>query len=316
MKNPSPAKDLAENLRIRQFRVDFDANAALISAPRHNATTLMSKEITESTGPLGEISQGPGAFEQFLDRNQKGIAVLAILLALGAAGLVVQRGISRSHERNAGAAFNRAIDIPSLQEIIREHPKTAAGGSAVVMLADSQWKDGQQDAAVTTLRDFLDNNGNHPARHTARASLGSKLMAQGKSEDAAREFRELADDPSAAFIAPYALIALGDIAKAGGKLDEAEGLYQRVRNGFPDSPFADGASRRLTLLKAVPPAEIDPPAPESADESITEPTSETSPEAGETTPEETPQESAPADEAPESSPEESPDSTLSGTPEN
>ena len=39
----------------------------------------MSDDTKETSVPLAEISQGPNAFEAFLDRNQKGIIVLAIL---------------------------------------------------------------------------------------------------------------------------------------------------------------------------------------------------------------------------------------------
>jgi len=233
----------------------------------------MSKEITEATGPLGEISQGPSAFDTFLDRNQKGIAVLAILLVIGAAALVVQRGISKSNERNAGTALNRAEDAASLQSLIKEFPDTAAEGSAMLLLADRQWEEGQQDAAITTLRDFLAKDGKHPASLTARASLGAKLMAQGKAKEATLVFEDLVGDPTASYIAPYALIGLGDIAKANGKPDDAEIFYQRVRTDFPDSPFSDGASRRISLLKATAPTEVDPPAPE--------PAPETAPETGE-----------------------------------
>lgn len=231
----------------------------------------MSKEITEPTGPLGEISQGPSAFDAFLDRNQKGIAVLAILLVIGAAALVVQRGISKSNQQNAGAALNRAEDAASLQSLIKEFPDTPAEGSAMLLLADRQWEDGQQDAAITTLRDFLAKDGKHPASQTARASLGAKLLAQGKADEATRVFEDLVGDPTASYIAPYALIGLGDIAKADGKPDDAEIFYQRVRTDFPDSPFSDGANRRISLLKATAPTEIDPPPPEPAPETTTEP---------------------------------------------
>jgi len=263
----------------------------------------MSKEITEPTGPLGEISQGPSAFDAFLDRNQKGIAALAILLVIGAAALVVQRGISKSNERNAGAALNRAEDAASLQSLIKEFPDTAAEGSAMLLLADRQWQDGQQDAAITTLRDFLAKDGKHPASHTARASLGAKLLAQGKADEAARVFEDLAGDPTAGFIAPYALIGLGDIAKADGKPDDAETFYQRVRTDFPDSPFTDGASRRINLLKATAPAEIDPPpAPEPSEEPSFDPgpipvPAPSIPEAPAPVTEEVPEESAPAEPA-------------------
>ncbi len=75
----------------------------------------MSADLKESSVPLAEISQGPNAFEAFLDRNQKGIVVLAILLAIGAVGLVIYRGIETSRQESAGAALTKAADLASFQ---------------------------------------------------------------------------------------------------------------------------------------------------------------------------------------------------------
>lgn len=224
----------------------------------------MSADLSQSPIPLAEISQGPNAFELFLDRNQKNLIVLAILLALGVAALVVYRGIEQSHEESAGAALNKAEDLTSLQTVIQEHAGTAAASSAMVILAERQWTDGQQDAALETLRKFISANPAHPALPTAQASLASKLMTQGKSAEATEMFKALADNPTARFIAPYALISLGDIAKLAGDPVTAEISYKRVQTDFSDSQFADTAKRRIAALKAKMPAEIEaPPTPKT-----------------------------------------------------
>jgi tetratricopeptide (TPR) repeat protein len=133
----------------------------------------------------------------------------------------------------------------------------------MVLLADRQWTAAKQDEAIATLRNFIAKSPDHPAAPTAKASLGAKLMAQGKSADASKVFSELASDPAARFIAPYALVALGDIAKAAGKLSEAEGAYTKAKTDFPGSSFAEIANGRLASVKAKAPVEIEP-APPSA----------------------------------------------------
>jgi len=222
----------------------------------------MSAENTNAPVPLAEISQGPNAFEQFLDRNQKNLVVLAVVLALGAAGYVVYNGIETSGQETAGNALNKAEDLSSLQSVADQYPDTAAAGSATVLLANKQWTEGQQDAAIATLQKFIAAEPNHPAIPTAQASLGAKLMTQGKSAEANKIFETLAANPSAKYIAPFALISLGDIAKAGGDLEKAEASYKKVNESFPDSSFAETAGRRLAILKAKPPVEVEaPPAP-------------------------------------------------------
>jgi predicted negative regulator of RcsB-dependent stress response len=231
----------------------------LIGLPQFLTDFLMSAEHPESPTPLAEISQGPSAFEQFLDNNQKNLIILTVLLVIGAAALVVYRGIEKSRQETAGAALNKAADLPSLQAVIQEHAGTHAAGSAMVLLAENQWNAGQQDAAITTLRNFISANADHPAFPTAQASLGSKLMAQGKSADASAVFQQIADDPKARFITPYALISLGDIARAAGDLDKAEASYNRAKTDFPDSSFTDTATQRIASLRATPPVEVEPP---------------------------------------------------------
>ena len=219
----------------------------------------MSTDLTESPVPLAEISQGPNAFEAFLDRNQKGIVVFAILLAIGAVALVIYRGVETSRQQTAGAALTKAADLAALQAVVTEHAGTTAGGSAMVLLANSQWTAGKQDDAVATLRKFIADSPEHPAIPTAKANLASKLVAQGKSGDAAKLFEELASDPAARFIAPFALISLGDISKAAGELEKADASYTKAKTDFPDSSFAGTATRRLAILKTKPPVEIEPP---------------------------------------------------------
>lgn len=219
----------------------------------------MSADLKESPVPLAEISQGPNAFEEFLDRNQKGLVVLAILLALGAVALVIYRGIETSRQETAGAALTKATDLASFQAVVDGHADTTAASSAMVLLADSQWTAGKQDDAIATLRKFIAAAPAHPAIPSAKANLGAKLMAQGKSGDAAKVFDEIVADPAARFIAPFALISLGDLAKSSGDLEKAEASYNKVKNDFPESSFADTANRRVANLKAKPPVGIDPP---------------------------------------------------------
>lgn len=222
----------------------------------------MSADLKESTIPLAEISQGPNAFEAFLDRNQKGIVVFAILLALGAVAAVVYRGVESSRQETAGAELTKAEDLAALQAVVTGNPNTTAAGSAMVLLANSQWTAGKKDEAVSSLQKFISAYPEHPAVPSAKANLASKLMAQGKSGDASKIFDDLVADPAARYIAPFALISLGDISKAAGDTEKAEASYNKAKTSFPDSSFAETANRRLAILKTKPPAEIEaPPTP-------------------------------------------------------
>jgi predicted negative regulator of RcsB-dependent stress response len=197
-----------------------------------------------------------------LDRNQKNMIVLSITVAVATAAYLVYQGVASSKEHTAGAALCKATDLPALQDVIKSYSGTAAAGTATLPLAERQWIEAQQDAAIATLKSFIAANPKHPARPGAQASLAGKLKTQGKLPEAKKLFQELADDPAAAYLAPYALVSLGDLARASGETDhteQAEKFYQKAKSGFPGSSFGTTIDQRLALLKAKLPVEIDPP---------------------------------------------------------
>jgi predicted negative regulator of RcsB-dependent stress response len=219
----------------------------------------MSEHTTldATTGaPLGEISQAPPALEVFLDKHQMKLVILAALLAIGAAAYVVYEGIEQSNEETAGGLLAKAEDISDLQGVVKNHEGTAAADSAIVLLAERQWEDSQEDDAIATLKSFIESGAGHPALPSAKSSLASKLLVQGKQDEASELFHELADDSDTRFLAPYAWISIGDIELSKGNTEAAAKAYGTVGKEFPGSPFAQEANQRGLLLKAKAPEEV------------------------------------------------------------
>jgi len=238
----------------------------------------MSTDLKNSPVPLAEISQGTNAFDDFLDRNQKNLVVFALFVALAGVAFVVYRGINKSNEETAGLALVKSKDAASLQKVVDEFPKTTATGSALLLLGNKQWDDGQQDAGIANLQKLIAEHPNHPAIPAAQASLASKLMTQGKTAEASKLFESLSKSPAASYLAPFALISLGDLAKAGGDLTNAEDFYGQVKSKFPDSPFAQTSGSRMADLKAKAPTEIEPPpAPPTAAPAAATPSASSAP---------------------------------------
>jgi predicted negative regulator of RcsB-dependent stress response len=223
----------------------------------------MAEDSADTPRPLAEISHGPSAFEAFLERNQKGMIALGIVLVAATAGWIVVKGIKDGAEKDAGAVLVKSEGVPELQALVKDKPDTAAAGSAQLVIAAKQWEAGQQEAAVETLKGFISSKPEHPGVISAKASLASRLMQMGQKDEAQKLFNELVGDPAARYVAPYALMSLGDMQKAEGKLDEAEQSYKKAQNDYGNAnPFANQAGQRLKLLRFKAPAEIDaPPAP-------------------------------------------------------
>jgi len=232
----------------------------LIGSATQALTITMPKDLNDSPQLLGEISQAPSAFEQFLERNQKALLVLAILAAVGGCGFVIYRGVQTGNENEAGANLVKADDLPALQAITANFPATAAGSSAIVLTAEKQWSSGQKDLAIETLNSFIKSKPQHPAIPSAQASLGSKLMSLGKNAEAAAAFQAVVDNKNGRFLAPYALTQLGDLAKLAGDTDKAKGFYDRAQSDYPGSSFGRLSSQHLVSVKAKPPTEVEAPA--------------------------------------------------------
>ena len=221
----------------------------------------MPEDTTPSIAPLAEINLGPSKFEQFLENNQKTLAILLSVEVVAIAVYIVTRGVNKSREQSAGVALSNAKNATALQEVISNHANTNAAASAKLLLADMQAGEGKTGDAIKTLQDFIATNTDHPAKPTASAKLAAKLMSENKTAEASAIFQDLVSDPQARYIAPYALICLGDIAKAGGDPAKAESYFNQVKTEFAESSFASIAAERLATVKTKPPVEVEPAAP-------------------------------------------------------
>lgn len=218
----------------------------------------MSETQSDSPTPLAEISHGPSKFEEFLENNQKLLILVTILIALGAAGYVVWLGVEKGKQEAAGAQMIGAMNADELESMIDEHAGTNAAKSAKLLLAEAQWNSDEREASISTLRNFLANEANHPAATNAKASLASKLVAEGMTDEAVPMFQDLVDDPATRHLSAFALISLGDIAATRGDVDKAKSYYERIKAEFSDSDFSASATSRLGDLGAAAPIVVVP----------------------------------------------------------
>lgn len=235
-------------------------------------------ELPSTPVPLGEIVQGPSAFEQFLDRHQKALAVTAVVCALGIGGWMVNRTIQADQALAAGSALFAAKDPAALEKVSTDFAGTPAAVTASLAASDLLWKNDKQDEAIQHLRDILANHSTHPAAAVAQQSLGLRLLAQGKMDDAQSAFEAVLVRTDARYLAPIAHISLGDIAKSAGKIEVAEKHYRTVIDDFSDSSFLNTAQDRLKFLSYQAPTEIEPPpSVEEPPASLAQPTDDEEP---------------------------------------
>ncbi len=139
-------------------------------------------------------------------------------------------------------------------KIAAEYPGTRTAERALVLGATALFKNGKYAEAQAQFQKYLDT---HPAdAFSAPAALGlaACLDAQGKTEPAATAYRRVIgsfSDPNSVDAAKF---ALAKIDEQGGKLTDAESLYQDVARSNPNTPLgSEAAFRAIQLMRKLPP---------------------------------------------------------------
>jgi predicted negative regulator of RcsB-dependent stress response len=221
----------------------------------------MTEPIAPDAIPLGEILQGPSKFEEFLEKNKKILLVATLLIAIGILLYNVTNTMRDDEENAAAAALVAAKDIAALESVRTEYADSPAAITAEFLLARKLWESGQQDASISALRELIAKHPNKPVSSMARQSLANSLLAQGKTADAAVVYEEVANDPSSTFLAPHALIALGDIRAKANDKENAKSQYEKVAANYPSSDLKQSAQERIDFLSFELPVEVEPPPP-------------------------------------------------------
>lgn len=238
---------------------------------------IMSENTDQNpeTGPspIGEISQGPSAFEAFLDANQKKLIIVGILAILCLVGYVIVTGLQKKAKEDAAAAVADARTVPQFEVVSKEYAGENAGGSAVILKSQLLWDDQQQQEAIASLESFVSEYPEHPAVGSAYASLGSYQQQLENLDKAKEAFQKAADSESAA--SSLALLSLGDLALQGGEDEKAKEIYNKIVSEYETSHLQvkSMAQNRLKLVNVDSPAEKapEPPKPAITPSAITPP---------------------------------------------
>jgi predicted negative regulator of RcsB-dependent stress response len=181
---------------------------------------------------------------------------ILVLLAVAAWG-----GYRLYSERRADTATNllaAATTAADFQKIIAQYPRTPAGESAYLFLAEEQRKEKKFSEANATLQAFIDKYPKHELKGTARIAMAGNLESLGKRDEALTIYQRLVADDPESFIAPTALIAEVPILKAKNQIEEARRTCETILTKYRERLFASEAQHYLQLLKPATPAATTP----------------------------------------------------------
>ena len=219
--------------------------------------------MEDSPTPIAELEHGPSKLDEFLEKNQKKLIILALLIFLGVIAYVFMTGLEKKTATEAGSAFMQATDEESLNKVIIDYSNSSTAGTAAIAIAQLRTNEDK----VAALNHFIATYPDHPGIPTKLLELSLIQMNDGKNSDAEITLNKLMANGNAAYLMPRAKIALADIAVSNNEIEKAEQLYTEAKEA--SSNFSGVADERLLYLKAKEPVLVQkaPTAPAPSSES-------------------------------------------------
>jgi len=136
--------------------------------------------------------------------------------------------------------------VKKFADVARNYPRTRPGQVARYYAALCQEHLGRYDEAQKTLKE-LEGSGNEDFAALARFQQAEIYDRTGKTDEAIKLYRQLADKPTIFVPRALVLLALADDLRKSNP-QEATKLYNQIKKDFPDTSIADEADKRLDLL--------------------------------------------------------------------
>ncbi|ANM28833.1 hypothetical protein ABI59_03260 [Acidobacteria bacterium Mor1] len=206
-----------------------------------------------------EFVEAAFSLEQWLEENWQTVAKWAVALVVvgvliggffwwnesrtAAAKSLLAEGMG--HLDKAGSEEGTSADFEAALESFEKAAGKGgpASDTATYFQGVALSRLGRHDEAAEILSKAANSAVTLEAADAARLARVDALMAAGKAEEGSAALRELADGEGA--YAGYALHRLAELAEEQGNDTEAQGLYQRFIDDFPNDPLAVTARQKL-----------------------------------------------------------------------
>ncbi|MEJ2006661.1 MAG: tetratricopeptide repeat protein [Acidobacteriota bacterium] len=145
----------------------------------------------------------------------------------------------------AKAKYKKALS--QFAEVVKNYPRTQAGGYALVQMGICQSQLGDEGAAIKTLQQ-ASKNSNQGIASQAQFALAGVLAKTGKTEEAAKIYQKLANHPTTTVPRATALLAMADSYRAT-QPKRAREIYEQIQKEFgSDTVIADVLKQQISSL--------------------------------------------------------------------
>ena len=185
--------------------------------------------------PISEISHGPSKFDIFLDKNQKKLIVLVILLFVGMITYLVVDGLAKISAQAAGAKVTNASTVEEYAEASQNAPNNTTA-TATLLKAKAQ-ASSDIDGAIDTLKKLIENYPTSVVFEDAHINLAMLQLEAGLNEEAKATLTAIITNSAFKYTKPIAKLALADLTLASGDLKKAKELVINAREELKFAEF-------------------------------------------------------------------------------
>ena len=188
----------------------------------------------------------------FWERHGNKIVLLVgVLLLIGIGLLYRQKQIAQEAGR-AATRLAEAHDIKSLEDIVREYPRTETAAQALLRLAEMQYRAGQYPDAAASYQKFRQQFPRHGLVESADLGLAAIKEAQGDLAGAQNDYLRVANLYPNGYTSLASRIGAARCAEALGQRQQAQQLYEEVMAQGQDTPWYSTAYVRSRVLGREP----------------------------------------------------------------
>ena len=196
---------------------------------------------------------------EWIKKNQRLLIIVATLVVGSIAAVMFMR-VSSAREENfansllsnaraVAASGNTALAITDLSDLVMRHRGTIAAEEAEIMLARLRLSEGQGEAAVQALQDYIGSGPSDQFRAAAYGLLGVALEQTVNLRDAAAAYENAAAEAWYDFLSAQYLLDAGRVLTTVGDSTQAIATYQRIIDELPETDMVMEARLRLGELQ-------------------------------------------------------------------
>jgi predicted negative regulator of RcsB-dependent stress response len=196
---------------------------------------------------------------EWIKQKQKPLIVVAAVVVGVAAVIIYMRVASERREnfatsllsnaRAVAASGNTALAITDLSDLVNSHRGTIAAEEAEIMLAHLRLAEGQQEAAVQSLQDYIASGPSDQFRAPAYGLLGAALEQASSLAEAADAYENAAAASWYDFLKAQYLLDAGRALTDAGDSVGAISVYRRILDELPETDMVAEARLRLAELQ-------------------------------------------------------------------